>query len=59
MGKEIVIIDNGKDKAQNVLYVDGLKKIILRKMVDRGYDLIFQSKICKLAFAPDVAKKTP
>jgi hypothetical protein len=50
VGKGIVSIDNGKNKAHNVLYVEGLKQNILSliQMCDQGYNLTFHSKGCDM-----------
>jgi hypothetical protein len=52
-GKGIVVLDEdkkGKTKAQNVLYVDGLKHNLLSvsQMCDQGHNVLFHSKGCKV-----------
>lgn len=49
-GKGTINIDNGKNKAHNVLYVEGLEHNLLSvsQMCDQGYDLTFNSKICEI-----------
>jgi hypothetical protein len=49
-GKGMVSLNNGKEKAQNVLLVDGLKHNLLSvsQMCDRGCEVVFTSKDCKI-----------
>jgi hypothetical protein len=49
-GKGIVVLDKGKTKAHNVLYVDGLKHNLLSviQMCDQGYNVLFHSTSCKV-----------
>jgi hypothetical protein len=46
VGKCNVSIDNGKNKTQNVSYVEGLKHNLqsVSQMCDKGYNLTFHSK---------------
>jgi hypothetical protein len=48
----MVSLSNGKRKAQNVLLVDGLKHyfISVSQMCDRGCEVVFTSKDCKIKF---------
>jgi len=50
MGKGTIVLNNGKSKAKNGLYVDGMKHNILsvNQMCDQGYDLTFHSKFCEI-----------
>jgi hypothetical protein len=50
LGKGIVNLDNGKTKAQNILYVEGLKHNLLSasQMCYNGYNLMFHSKGCEI-----------
>jgi hypothetical protein len=49
-GKGMVILSNGKGKAQDVLLVDGLKHNLLSvsQMCDRICEVVFTSKDCKI-----------
>jgi hypothetical protein len=49
----MVSLSNGKGKAQDVLLVDGLKHNLLNvsQMCDRGCEVVFTSKDCKIKFA--------
>ena len=49
-GKGIVNLNNGKGKAQDVLFVDGLKHNLLSvsQVCDRGCEVVFNSKECKI-----------
>jgi len=51
-GKGMVSLSNGKGKAQDVLFVDGLKHNLLSvsQMCDRGCEVVFNSKECKIKF---------
>lgn len=51
-GKGIVSLNNGKGKAQDVLFVDGLKHNLLSvsQVCDRGCEVVFNSKECKIKF---------
>ena len=51
-GKGMVSFSNGKGKAQDVLFVDGLKHNLLSvsQMCDRGREIVFNSKECKIKF---------
>jgi hypothetical protein len=51
-GKGMVSLSNGKEKAQDVLLVDGLKHNLLSvsQMCDRGCEVLFTSKDCKIKF---------
>jgi len=45
-GKDAISINNGRGKAQDVLFVDGLKRNLLSvsEMCDRGCDVLFRSQ---------------
>ena len=49
-GKGMVSLSNGKGKAQDVLFVEGLKHIILSvsQVCDWGCEVIFTSKDCRI-----------
>jgi hypothetical protein len=49
-GKGMVSLSNGKGKAQDVLFVDGLKPNILSvsQVCDRGCEVVFTSKYCRI-----------
>lgn len=49
-GKGMVSLSNGKGKAQDVLFVDGLKHNLLSvsQMCDKGCEVVFNSKECKI-----------
>ena len=49
-GKGMVSLRNDKGKAQDVLFVDGLKHNLLSvsQMCDRGCEVVFNSKECKI-----------
>jgi hypothetical protein len=49
-GKGMVSLSNGKGKAQDVLFVDGLKHNLLSvsQVCDRGCEVVFTSKDCKI-----------
>jgi hypothetical protein len=49
-GKGLVSLSNGRIKAQDVLFFDGLKHNILsvRKICDRGCEVAFTTKNCKI-----------
>ena len=49
-GKGMVSLSNGKGKAQDVLFVDGLKNNLLSvsQMCDKGCQVVFNSKECKI-----------
>jgi hypothetical protein len=49
-GKGMVSLSNGKGKAQDVLFVDGLKHNLLSvsQVCDRGCKFVFTSKDCKI-----------
>jgi hypothetical protein len=49
-GKGMVSLSNGKGKAQDVLFVDGLKHNLLSvsQVCDRGCKVVFTSKDCKI-----------
>jgi hypothetical protein len=51
-GKGMVSLSNGKRKAQDVLLVDGLKHNLISviQMCDRGCEVLFMSKDCKIKF---------
>jgi hypothetical protein len=51
-GKGIVSLSNGKRKAQDVLFVEGLKHNLLSvsQVCDRGCEVIFTSKDCRIKF---------
>jgi hypothetical protein len=46
----MVSLSNGKGKAQNVLFVDGLKHNLLSvsQMCDKGCEVLFTAKDCKI-----------
>jgi hypothetical protein len=52
-GKGMVSLSNGNGKAQDVLLVDGMKHNLLSvsQMCDRGCELLFTSKDCKIKSA--------
>jgi hypothetical protein len=47
-GKGMVSLSNGKGKAQDVLLVDGLKHNLLSVSKNRGCEVLFKSKDCKI-----------
>jgi hypothetical protein len=49
-GTRMVSLSNGKGKAQNVLFVDGLKHNLLSvsQMCDKGCEVLFTAKDCKI-----------
>ena len=49
-GKGSVGIDNGRGKAQDVLFVDGMKENLLSisQMCDKGYKVIFRAQDCEV-----------
>ena len=49
-GKGIVSLSNGRSKAQDVLFVDGLKNNLLsvNQICDRGCEVTFIAKNCKI-----------
>ena len=49
-GKGVVNLSNGKGKAQDVLFVDGLKHNLLSvsQMCDKGCEVLFTNKDCKI-----------
>ena len=49
-GKGVVSLSNGKGKAQDVLFVDGLKHNLLSvsQMCDKGCEVLFIDKDCKI-----------
>jgi hypothetical protein len=51
-GKGMVSISNGKGKAQDVLFVDGLKHNFLsvNQFCDRGCEVVFTSKGCRIQY---------
>ena len=51
-GKGLVKLSNGKWKAQDVLFVDGIKHNILSviQICDRGCEVFFTSKDCKIKY---------
>jgi hypothetical protein len=51
-GKGMVSLSNGKGKAQDVLFVDGLKHNLLSvsQVCDRGCEVVFTSKDCKIKY---------
>jgi len=53
VGKCIVSLANGRGKANNVLFVNGLKHNILSvsEMCDQGYDVFFKAKNCQVNYA--------
>jgi hypothetical protein len=50
--KGMVSLSNGKGKAQDVLFVEGLKINLLSvsQVCDRGYEVIFTSKDCRIKY---------
>ena len=50
----MVKLSNGKGKAQDVSFVDGLKHNILSfsQVCDRGCEVVFTYKDCKIKFVP-------
>ena len=50
----MVKLSNGKGKAQDVLFVDGLKHNLLsvNQACDKGCEVAFTSKDCKIKFVP-------
>ena len=50
----MVKLSKGKGKAQDVLFVDGLKHNILSvsQVCDRGCQVVFNSKDCKIKYVP-------
>ena len=53
-GKGMVGLSNGNGKAQDVLFVDGLKDNILSvsQVYNRGCEVFFTCRDCKIKFAP-------
>ena len=53
-GKGMVKLSNGKGKAQDVLFVHGLKHNLLSvsQVCDRGCEVVFTSKDCKIKSVP-------
>jgi hypothetical protein len=51
-GKGMVRLSNGKGKAQDVLFVEGLKHNLLsvNQVCDRGCEVIFTSKDCRIKY---------
>jgi hypothetical protein len=51
-GKGMVSLSNGKGKAQDVLFVEGLKDNILSvsQACDRGCEVVFTSKYCIIKY---------
>jgi hypothetical protein len=51
-GKGMVSLSNGKEKDQDVLFVDGLKHNLLSvsQVYDQGCEVVFTSKDCKIKF---------
>jgi hypothetical protein len=49
-GKGIVSLSNGKRKAQDVLFVEGLKHNLLsvNQVCDQGCEVVFTSKYCRI-----------
>ena len=49
-GNGMVSLSNGKGKAQDVLFVDGLKHNLLSvsQMCDKGCEILFTAKDCKI-----------
>jgi hypothetical protein len=49
-GKGMVSLSNGKEKAQDVLFVEGMKHNLLSvsQVCDRGCEVIFTSKDCRV-----------
>lgn len=50
MGKNTISLNNGKGKAYDVLFVDGLKHNLLSVswMCNKGYDAIFRAQECEI-----------
>lgn len=50
IGKGTINLDDGRRKIPNIILVEGLKPDLLSvgKMVDQGYDLIFNFKWCEI-----------
>jgi hypothetical protein len=48
----MVSLSNGKGKSQDVLLVDGMKHNLLSviQMCDKGFEVVFTSKDCKIKF---------
>ena len=55
-GKGLVILNSGKGKAQDVLFVDGLNHNILNvsQASDTGFAVFFTSKECKMKFVSSI-----
>ena len=53
-GKGMVGLRNGKGKAQDVLFVDGMKHNILSvsQVFDRGCEVVLNSRYCKMKYVP-------
>ena len=53
-GKWMVGLCNGKGKAHNVLFVDGLKDNLLSvsQVYNRGCEVFFTSRDCKMKYVP-------
>ena len=53
-GKGMVKLSNGKGKAQDVLFVDGLKHNLLSvsQVCDKACEVVFTSKDCKINYIP-------
>ena len=53
-GKGMMKLSNGKRKAQDVLFVDGLTHNLLSvsQVCDRGCEVVFTSKSCKIKYVP-------
>ena len=53
-GKGMVGLSNGKGKAQDVLFVDGLKHNLLSvsQVCDRRCEVVFTSRDCKIKYVP-------
>ena len=49
-GKGLVNIENGRGKAQDVLFVDGLKANLLSvsQMCDKGCEVLFRAEDCEV-----------
>ena len=49
-GKGSVSLDNGRGKAQDVLFVDGLKENLLSvsQMCDKGCEVLFRAQDCEV-----------
>jgi len=49
-GKGLVTLDNGRGKAKDVLFIDGLKHNLLSviQMCDRGCKVTFTTRDCKI-----------